>query len=64
MIKVACPHFVFFGAFDEKTGVCGSCQDLSNSQCFNHTIEVEGGIFADECRQLLQQFFVNRRKKI
>ncbi|WXU00346.1 MAG: tRNA-specific adenosine deaminase [Catillopecten margaritatus gill symbiont] len=54
---------VIFGAFDEKTGVCGSCQDLSNSQCFNHAIEVEGGVLADECRQLLQQFFANRRRR-
>ncbi|NYT28478.1 MAG: tRNA adenosine(34) deaminase TadA [Candidatus Thiodubiliella endoseptemdiera] len=47
---------IVFGAYDEKTGVCGSCQDLSKSDCFNHTIEVEGGILADECRDLLQQF--------
>jgi tRNA(Arg) A34 adenosine deaminase TadA len=26
---------VVFGAFDERTGVCGSCQDLSESKCFN-----------------------------
>ncbi|WP_369177153.1 tRNA adenosine(34) deaminase TadA [Candidatus Thiodubiliella endoseptemdiera] len=52
---------IVFGAYDEKTGVCGSCQDLSKSDCFNHTIEVEGGILADECRDLLQQFFKHRR---
>jgi len=54
---------VVFGAYDEKTGVCGSCQDLSNGDCFNHTIEVEGGILADECKDLLQQFFKQRRYK-
>jgi len=52
---------VVFGAYDEKTGVCGSCQDLSTSKCFNHSIETEGGILADECKQLLQQFFKKRR---
>jgi len=52
---------VVFGAYDEKTGVCGSCKDLSTSECFNHSIETEGGILADECKQLLQQFFKQRR---
>lgn len=52
---------VVFGAYDEKTGVCGSCQDLSNSACFNHAIKVKGGILADECKDLLQQFFKRRR---
>jgi len=54
---------VVFGAYDEKTGVCGSCQDLSNSECFNHTIEIKKGVFADECKALLQKFFKARRKK-
>lgn len=52
---------VVFGAFDEKTGVCGSCQDLATSECFNHTIEVEGGVLDNECKQLLQRFFKHRR---
>lgn len=54
---------VVFGAYDEKTGVCGSCQDLATSACFNHTIETQGGILADECKALLQRFFKNRRNK-
>ena len=54
---------IVFGAYDEKTGVCGSCQDLSTSECFNHTIDTQGGVLADECKNLLQQFFKNRRSK-
>jgi len=54
---------VVFGAYDQKTGVCGSCTDLSTSQCFNHSIKIEGGVLANDCKQLLQQFFKNRRKK-
>ena len=53
---------VVFGAFDEKTGVCGSCQDLSTSKCFNHKIELQGGILEQECKELLQNFFKIRRK--
>ena len=52
---------IVFGAYDEKTGVCGSCQDLSTSECFNHSIVTEGGVLADECKQLLQKFFKKRR---
>jgi tRNA(adenine34) deaminase len=52
-----------FGAYDQKTGVCGSCTDLSTSQCFNHSIKIEGGVLTNDCKQLLQQFFKNRRKK-
>jgi len=52
---------IVFGAYDQKTGVCGSCQDLSTSKCFNHSIETEGDILADECKQLLQKFFKKRR---
>jgi len=52
---------IVFGAYDQKTGVCGSCQDLSTSKCFNHSIETEGGMLADECKQLLQKFFKKRR---
>ncbi|MDC9714935.1 MAG: tRNA adenosine(34) deaminase TadA [Gammaproteobacteria bacterium] len=60
MIHARVSHIIF-GAYDKKTGVCGSCQDLSNSHCFNHSIEAQGGILADECKQRLQQFFKNRR---
>ena len=48
---------IVFGAYDQKTGVCGSCDDLSSSNCFNHTIAIEGGVLANDCKQLLQQFF-------
>jgi len=53
---------VVFGAFDEKTGVCGSCDDLSSSNCFNHSIKISGGILANDCKELLQQFFKRKRK--
>lgn len=53
---------VVFGAFDKKTGVCGSCADLSSGECFNHSLIVEGGILAENCQSLLQDFFKKRRK--
>ncbi len=53
---------VVFGAYDKKTGTCGSCQDLSTSECFNHKINIQGGILENECSNMISQFFSNRRK--
>ncbi len=52
---------VVFGAYDEKTGVCGSCADLSNSPYFNHSLDITGGVLAEDCKNLLQDFFIQRR---
>ena len=48
---------IVFGAYDLKTGVCGSCKDLDNEKKFNHKIMVTGGILEEECSQLLKSFF-------
>lgn len=53
---------VVFGAYDQKTGVCGSCQDLTISECFNHLIDIQGGVLADKSKTLLQQFFKRKRQ--
>jgi len=52
---------IFFGAFDKKTGVCGTCADLSESKCFNHKPKITGGILEDECSKILRDFFKKRR---
>ena len=52
---------VVFGAYDEKTGVCGSCADLSNSPYFNHSLDITGGVLAEDCKNLLQDFFIQKR---
>ena len=51
-----------FGAFDPKSGVCGSRADLTNESFFNHEIEISGGVLERECKQLLHSFFKSRRK--
>jgi len=50
-----------FGAYDPKAGALGSALDLSDSKAFNHRFEVQGGVLADECGELLQAFFAIRR---
>jgi len=52
-----------FAAFDPKTGVCGSRADLSNEDCFNHEIDISGGILEVESKKLLQDFFKSRSKQ-
>ena len=52
---------VVFGAYDSKAGAAGSAVDLTESRAFNHRFEVMGGVLADECGALLQDFFRSRR---
>ena len=50
-----------FGAFDPKTGACGSVFNIVDDQQLNHRIEVVGGMEADECGGLLTEFFKKKR---
>ena len=50
-----------FGAYDPRAGAAGSVLDLSDNRQLNHRIEVNGGLLAEECGQILQNFFAGRR---
>ena len=52
---------IVYGAYDSKTGVCGSCTDLRSSNCFKHQINITGGILQNECSKMLKKFFNIRR---
>ena len=52
---------VVFGARDPKTGAAGSVVDLFAQAQLNHHTELVGGVLADECGKLLQDFFAKRR---
>ena len=52
---------IVFGAFDPKTGVCGSSENLIDANCFNHKVHLVSGVLEDESKQLLKKFFVSRR---
>ena len=52
---------VVFGAYDKKAGALGSVEDLSDSRALNHRFEVNGGLLADECSDILRAFFAARR---
>ena len=53
---------LYFGAYDEKTGACGSRVNLFEPGLFNHTVLVSGGHRKDECAELLSTFFKRKRK--
>jgi tRNA(adenine34) deaminase len=50
-----------FGAADPKGGACVSLHRLPEDPRLNHRLEVTSGIREAECRELLQDFFKNRR---
>lgn len=52
---------VVFGVYNEKTKVTVSCKDLLNTRYFNHLVKIQGGVLENECKQLLQKFFQQRR---
>ncbi|MHC4799526.1 MAG: tRNA adenosine(34) deaminase TadA, partial [Planctomycetota bacterium] len=50
-----------FGAEDSKAGACGSVLNLVQDERLNHRVAVEGGILAEECGNLLSDFFARQR---
>lgn len=54
---------VIYGARDPKGGCCGTIYNLLDEEKFNHRCDVISGILAEECGQLLSDFFRNLRQK-
>jgi tRNA(adenine34) deaminase len=52
---------VVFGAVDAKAGACGSVLDVLGQPRLNHRADVAGGLLAQECGELLSDFFASRR---
>ena len=52
---------VVYGAADPRTGAAGSVLNLFDLAQLNHQTEVRGGVQAQACGQLLQDFFRPRR---
>jgi len=53
---------LFFGAFDPKSGACGSVINITNNNSLNHKVNVFGGILDIDCRNILKSFFKEKRK--
>ena len=52
---------VVIGADDPKAGAAGSVIDVFGSKVANHRVEVERGVLAGRCMEMLQAFFRTRR---
>ncbi len=50
-----------FGAWEPKSGACGSVFDIPRDPRLNHRPQVRGGVLESECAALLEEFFVARR---
>jgi tRNA(adenine34) deaminase len=50
-----------YGAADPKAGAAGSVLEVVNHPRLNHQMEVTGGVLAEECGDLLREFFRERR---
>jgi tRNA(adenine34) deaminase len=51
-----------FGAWDPRAGAAGSLLDVFALPGLNHHVDVFGGVLAEECGSILQQFFAERRR--
>lgn len=54
---------LYIGAMDPKSGAVGSKLNLLKDYKFNHDVNVEIGIFENECSYILKKFFKELRDK-
>ncbi len=50
-----------YGAADPKAGAAGSVLQVLNHPQLNHQMQITGGVLAEECGNLLREFFRQRR---
>jgi tRNA(adenine34) deaminase len=52
---------VVYGCDDPKGGAVRSCFEIFSHPRLNHQVEVTAGVLADECADVIQSFFAERR---
>ncbi len=52
---------LIFGAGDPKAGCAGTLYNLLQDSRFNHQVEIVKGILEEECRQIMKDFFRQKR---
>ncbi len=53
-----------YGASDPKAGAAGSILKVLNHPGLNHQMEVTAGVLAQECSEILQAFFRQKRTRV
>ena len=51
-----------YGAVEPRAGAIVSSIQLLDGPQFNHRIEVEGGVLAEQCGEIMQTFFREKRR--
>lgn len=62
LIQARVPLLVY-GARDEKAGAVDTHFQICSSDKLNHRVAAIGGVLESECRELMQEFFKNRRQQ-
>jgi tRNA(adenine34) deaminase len=60
IVNARVPRLVY-GAADPKAGAAGTLYNICDDSRLNHRLAVTGGVLADECAKLLQDFFRAQR---
>ena len=51
-----------YGALEPKAGAVESAMRALEHPSLNHRVDATGGVLADDCRQMMQSFFQERRR--
>ncbi|WP_372781723.1 tRNA adenosine(34) deaminase TadA [Litorivivens sp.] len=51
-----------YGAPEPRAGAVASQLQILSQPFYNHRMEVEGGVLAEECATLMSDFFANKRR--
>ena len=54
---------VVIGTMNSKAGCAGSVINVLQMKEFNHQVDICKGVLADECKEMMQNFFKNLREK-
>lgn len=52
---------LYFGTFEPKFGACGSLYNIPADDKYNHAINIYSGIYSEESKSLLRNFFKSKR---
>ncbi len=52
---------IVYGTTDPKAGACHSLFNITQDERLNHQTEVTGGVLAEPCKAILQEFFQQQR---
>ena len=53
---------LYFATYEPKTGACGSLYNIPDENKLNHKVNVFSGIYENEAKTLMQNFFDKKRK--